>query len=145
MHGHGNNGDKAYRIWADMNARCRNHKNKAFSHYGGRGIEVCESWRNFANFYADMGDRPSPKHRLDRIDNDGPYKKENCRWATQREQVMNRRVTRLATINGETKPVIDWCGEFGLKYWTVMDRINRHGLDPATALTTPLSRRSPRK
>lgn len=73
-----------------MRQRCLNPTNKAYPNYGGRGITICERWDTFANFAEDMSPRPSPKHTLDRRDNDGPYCKENCRWATPKEQESNK-------------------------------------------------------
>jgi hypothetical protein len=86
-----------YGVWQAMRGRCRIIGNGGFKRYGGRGILVCERWDNFENFLADMGKRPSPKHSIERIDNDGDYEPGNCRWATNSEQQANKSTSRNNT------------------------------------------------
>lgn len=80
-----------YMVWSNMKRRCNDPNNAGYVYYGARGIKVCDRWLVFENFIADMGLRTSPKHSLDRVDNDGNYEPSNCRWATAKEQVANRR------------------------------------------------------
>lgn len=88
---------KLYSAWFGMNQRCFNKKNKQYANYGGRGIRVVERWWIFENFVADMGEPPSHVYSLDRKDNNGNYKPDNCRWATQTEQNLNKRLSRTNT------------------------------------------------
>lgn len=100
--------------WHAMIQRCHNTRNKHFPNYGGRGIAVCERWRTFTTFLADMGRRPSPEHSIDRKDNGGDYTPENCRWATRSEQGNNRRTNHLLTHGGRTMTVSEWAAEIGV-------------------------------
>jgi hypothetical protein len=134
---HGRTDTNEYFVWTGMLARCLNPSNKSYFRYGGRGIAVCARWReSFENFFADMGERPSQRHTLDRIDNDGPYSPENCRWATHSEQARNRRSTRRLTHQGTTQSVTDWSEQVGIQAGTILARL-RKGWAVDRALTAP--------
>ena len=121
---HGMKGTPEYLAYTSMKNRCNNKHTPSFKDYGGRGIKVCERWlESFENFYEDMGDRPSKKHSLDRIDNDGSYCPENCKWSTVKEQAMNRRTTRLITYKGETGCVSYFAEKYGIKNNVLWNRI----------------------
>lgn len=116
-----------YNIWTTMKTRCLCPTNKGFPSYGGRGIKICDRWRDsFENFYADMGKRPSKKHSIERINNDGDYEPENCRWATQKEQCNNQRTNRRIVVNGETLTMSQIADRAGLPYATIKARVKRN-------------------
>lgn len=97
-----------YFVWQGMKDRCLREKSISYKRYGGRGIAVCEKWRDsFQAFLADMGQRPSAAHTLDRINNDGNYEPGNCRWALAQEQSANSASTRLVTVRGEVLSIAD--------------------------------------
>ena len=117
---------KCYMAWRSMKKRCHSPRSKNYRLYGGRGISVCDQWRDsFERFLADMGEPPSPAHSLDRIDNDGNYEPSNCRWATAKQQGRNTRANRLITVNGETFPLVVWSERTGVKYTTIYQRLAR--------------------
>lgn len=133
---HGGTSLRAYRTWEAMKRRCLNPNDPAYEDYGARGITVCDRWLDFANFFADMGERPEGL-TLDRIDNDGPYAPENCRWATRTEQARNTRSCEFITFGGVTKPLPQWAEDCGMKACTLRARL-RSGWDVERALTTPV-------
>ena len=109
-----------------MKERCLNPNCRDYNNYGARGISVCDRWINsFENFYADMGPAPSPAHSIDRIDANGNYCPENCRWATKREQDRNKRDTISFTYQGESKKLVEWSELLGIKYTTLKAAFQR--------------------
>jgi hypothetical protein len=125
-----------------MMRRCFDPKNHAYENYGGRGITVCERWKNDVSaFIADMGPRPSPKHSIDRKDNDGNYEPGNCRWATAREQRRNQRTNRKLLAFGEELNLCEWAERFGIPTQTINGRLQR-GWPAELAVSSPRSRAS---
>lgn len=129
-----------YTAWAQMIRRCENVNFRGFAGYGGRGIRVCQEWReSFSTFLADMGRRPSPSHSLDRIDNGGNYAPSNCRWSTKKEQAVNRSRTHWLEYGGSRLCLKDMAALHGLSSAVLSARI-RFGWDLRRALTTPVGR-----
>lgn len=129
-HGHtvGYRRSPEYETWRNMAERCIWPGHKSYARYGGRGITVHPSWLGrggFEQFLEHIGRRPSPRHSLDRIDNDGHYLPGNVRWATASEQAQNRRSTRWFTIGGETLCLTEWARRYGLQVDTVHARLRR--------------------
>ena len=115
-----------YGVWASLIQRCTNRKCSNFSDYGGRGIGVCDRWKeSFEAFYSDMGPRPSAKHSIDRINNDGNYEPGNCQWAMKIQQNRNSRHNRMITIDGHSRCVTEWSEILGISSQLVYDRLHR--------------------
>jgi hypothetical protein len=131
---HGKKGSRVYSIWSGMMSRCNNPNAYGYKNYGGRGIQICDKWKKFEGFYEDMGDPPDDC-TLDRINNNGNYCIENCRWGTKQEQVNNRRNTLHLTAFGVTKSVSEWAQEIGVQYQTLYRRLSKTGWTPEKALT----------
>lgn len=119
---------RTYNAWSGMIKRCTNPKAISWKNYGGRGIKVCERWREFRNFFEDMGTCPE-SYSIDRIDNEGHYEPGNCRWATRSQQSRNTRIVGKLEINGITKTTWEWAELCGLKHRTITWRI-RNGYSP---------------
>lgn len=122
---HGKHNHHLYGTWVAMRDRCRRKNHDQFKNYGGRGITVCDRWADFESFLEDM--EPSWRHgrTLDRIDNDGNYTPENCKWSTQSEQLSNQRPKRSITFNGETRALSDWARVVGIHPSTLNNRLAR--------------------
>lgn len=124
-HGLSRGNPKEYRSWKDMRARCKNPNDSDFANYGGRGIKVCPEWEDFAAFLSDMGSRPDG-FTLDRIDVNGDYSADNCRWASAPTQARNKRNNNNIKIGGITKTLTEWCREYGIERSKVRYRL-AHG------------------
>lgn len=123
-----------YLCWRNMISRCTNKNRPDYQYYGGRGISVCDRWKeSFGCFLSDMGERPK-NMSIDRIDNSLGYSPKNCRWATSDEQMQNTRATRRITFNGETMGLTAWARKVGINRQSLSDRIKR-GWSLSDALT----------
>jgi len=138
---HGMAKSSTYHIWNSMKMRCSNPNSDAYPYYGARGIKVCDKWADsFEAFLVDMGERPDGMS-IDRIDVDGDYAPENCRWATAKEQMRNTRANRSITANGETKLLVEWAETTGFSEQVIARRIGVHGWSPEDAINTPINGR----
>jgi hypothetical protein len=134
---HGLSHTKEYRVWVGMKKRCENVKTPVYSDYGGRGIRVCSEWRiDFVRFLTDMG--PCPEgHSIERINNDGNYQPDNCRWIPKPDQGANRRNNHRITVRGESHTLAEWGRILGVPASRISARL-RSGWSPDRALTAPL-------
>jgi len=135
---HGMSRTPIYHTWVDMKQRVFNKKDKRHSRYGGRGITIEKEWMHFENFYRDMGKKPK-KLSLDRINNDGNYCKENCRWANKWVQAGNRSTTKYLTYNGVTQFISEWSRKLGISPSTISIRL-KNGWTIEEILAPPNSR-----
>lgn len=136
---HGLSETSAYEVWHHMISRCTNPSDKSFDDYGGRGIRVCDRWKNVAAFVADMGE-PPPGMTIERVKNDRGYEPDNCTWATRREQNNNSRRNITITFRGQTMTRAQWEQHLGLGPTTLRARLRR-GWPLERALSATLARK----
>jgi hypothetical protein len=136
VHGQKKLHPREYDSWWMMKSRCFNPDDPAFHNYGGRGITVCERWLDVKLFISDMGPRPTPKHTVERVNNDGNYEPANCRWATRLEQARNMRTNRRIFHAGQSKTISEWTSILGFGHNVISDRLKR-GWSDVAAVTTP--------
>lgn len=113
-----------YKTWKEMRQRCNNKNNHAYNNYGGRGITICKEWDSFEKFFEDMGVKTDGMS-LDRINNNKGYSPDNCRWATKKEQALNRRSNRRIAYDGKIMTISEWAESIGMKFDTLWMRLNR--------------------
>lgn len=121
---HGMSKTPIYWLWMGMKERCRNPNHIVFKRYGANGIKVCERWKSFENFYADMGDKPKGK-TLDRVNNDGDYSPDNCKWSSYKEQANNRSNSISLELNGKRMSLLRWAEKIGIKPDTLYKRVDK--------------------
>ena len=135
---HGASGTAEYGIWRGIIKRTEDPKCEAFADYGGRGIRMCDRWRqSFEAFLADMGPRPTPSHSVERGDNARGYEPDNCRWATRTEQNRNTSQNVYLTLNGETLCVAEWASRLGVVPQRIHARLSLPGWTTERVLTQP--------
>jgi len=139
---HGLEGTYIYSIWRGMLARCLCQTGRGYKDYGGRGITVCERWKNsVTDFVDDMGPRPSPAHSIDRINVNGNYEPGNCRWATRSQQQRNRRCNPVIVIDGIKMLLVEASEKYRIHSKTALDRMQKFGWSAEKAFKTPLLRK----
>ena len=122
---HGLSYSKEYASWSSMKSRCQNENNPSYCRYGGRGISVSKEWsESFSVFHKDMGECPNG-YSLERKDNNKGYNKNNCKWASSKDQALNRRSSLIINYRGESKPLKTWCEELKLNYGKVYMRLTK--------------------
>lgn len=141
-HTHKQSSTRLYKIWQGMKRRCNDKNTACYDRYGGRGIKVCDEWNNsFEPFFKwAMNNGYSEELSLDRIDNNGNYEPNNCKWSTNQEQCNNRRSNIKITIGNATKTLTEWCNIFEVDYNTVLSRYNRYPDQTIEELFSPIPR-----
>ncbi|MBV6304943.1 hypothetical protein KVP10_08585 [Candidimonas humi] len=134
---HGMTGTPEFKSWEGAKRRCRNPHDKNYANYGGRGIKFSEKWNDFANFYRDMGAKPGADYSLDRIDTNGNYEPDNCRWATQRVQQNNRRNNVKVRVNGVELSLFVYFGRIRSSAWQRAAYRLKQGWSMADAIFQP--------
>lgn len=138
MNKHGLSKTKAWGSWRAMKERCENPNCKSYKNYGAKGITYCERWQSFANFYEDMGERPS-EHTLERLDNSKGYSKANCVWIHKSKQGLNQTSNLVYTYQGKTMILAEWTRLLNLNYDLVYNRLRR-GMSFEESITRPKGR-----
>lgn len=137
---HGMSRCPEHKVWCGMRRRCNDPKCKSYPDYGGRGISVCQRWESFADFYRDMGPRPTRHHSIERSESGGNYEPDNCRWATRKEQNRNTRANRFVAIGGVRKCIAEWDEQFSqagnIKSGQFKTAYYRYGIERAVDLAT---------
>lgn len=135
---HGMSRTPVYKMWNGMKLRCINPNTMSWKDYGGRGIRICDRWMRFENFYVDMGDRPSDKHSIERIDVNGNYCPENCKWILLSDQLKNTRRTRRIIFNGVAMCLSELSTLTSINRSTLQYRIFFRGMSPEVAVAKPI-------
>jgi hypothetical protein len=125
---HGKKGTRIWSIWSSLKTRCNNPKATRYRHYGGRGITYPKKWETFNGFWEDMKEGYGDNLTIDRIDNNGNYSKENCRWVTQSEQIRNTRRTLMVSWKGKMVKFIELAEENNINYDTLYGRVFTYGI-----------------
>lgn len=147
---HRGTSERLHRVWSDMKRRCSNPHDEKYPLYGARGITVCDEWMEyvpFRNWAMSTGYDPNARYgqcTLDRIDTDGPYSPENCRWSTAREQANNRRNNHLLFCDGQSHSIAEWSRIAGIPYGTLLSRVNARGWSDEEAIKTPVGEKRKR-
>lgn len=142
---HGEIDSRLYKIWGNMCNRCSNTRNPAWERYGGRGIKVCDGWKEYINFknWA-LKNGYSDSLSIDRINNDGDYEPNNCRWVDKFVQANNKRSNHIIKYGGETKTLSEWAKHLNISYKVLFNRVKTLNWDIEKAFTQPV-RKSPKK